>query len=46
MVAGDIPGVVIFNPARGMSETVPDAFAFSILVPGAFNLVSRGGSAP
>ena len=46
VVASDVAGVAVGDLTGLPHEAIPDAFAFAVLVPRAFDLVSRGGRAP
>ena len=41
-----LAGVAVFHISRYAAETVPDAFAFPVLVPRSFDLIRSGGCAP
>ena len=45
-VTGDVAGIVILHVPRDMGEDVPNAFAASIFVDRAFDLVTRGRCTP
>src|SRR5262249_57493444 len=46
VVAGDIAGIAILHAPRRMGEDIPDAFAASVFVDGAFDLIARRRRAP
>jgi len=46
LIASDVAGRSAFDFARGVRKTVPNGFAFSSQVPGAFDLVCGRGHAP
>jgi hypothetical protein len=46
MIAGDIPVVTVLDCIRPVGEAIPDAFSFSVFIPGAFDLVSGCSHAP
>jgi hypothetical protein len=46
VVVGDIAGVAVSDVAGRVRVSVPDRLALAVLVPRAFDLVSRGGGAP
>ena len=43
VVVGDVPGVAVHDPARGVAESVPDRRAAAILMGGTLDLVGGGG---
>ena len=46
MVTGYVANITVGDLPRGMTETIPDGFAFAVLVPCAFDLIRGGGGAP
>src|SRR5262245_14901405 len=46
MVAGDVARIAVLHASRCMGENVPDAFAASVCVDRAFDLIARGRRAP
>src|SRR5262249_33154620 len=46
VVAGDIAGIAVLHAPRRVGEDVPDAFAASVFVDGAFDLIARRRRAP
>jgi len=46
VVAGDVAGVAVLHASRRMGEDIPDAFAASVIVDRAFDLIARGRRAP
>src|SRR6266478_5704484 len=45
-ITGDVAGFASLHAAYGVGETIPDGFAFAVLVPGAFYLIGGGSHAP
>jgi len=46
MVAGDVAGIAVLHAPGRVGEDIPDAFAASVLVDRAFDLIARGRRAP
>src|SRR3990172_11770040 len=46
MVTGHITRIPILNFSRRMAKAIPNAFAFFILIPSAFDLIGCGYSSP
>ena len=46
MIAGDIATRAVFDFPRSVAKAIPDRFAFAVLVPCAFDLISGRGGAP
>ena len=46
MIGGNIANIIVVNVAWSMCEAIPNRFAFSVFIPGAFNLVRGCGRPP